>query len=321
MSGHVLEVSNGIDGRRETFSPHQLPFDSVVVEGNSGTISFEAARFLAIHDIPVVFLRWDGSVLSALLPRGPVAGQLKLAQFASHNDCEKRAQIGRAILEVKLSKSVELLRFLSRFYPCDPAPVEAEVKRGPSAESIPDLMVWEGRTAAAYWVEYAKVVNRLWPGARFVTRKGRGKSWAQSATDPATESGTEGGTRHPIPPDPPPSGAPDSAEARGPRERLVPRGFWASPPVAGVVGLVPGPASGEWGNLGDLRHRMGVPANVTGLEAGRPPPTARPADLTGGRPVVAVRRWETLRLPKGGYGRLPRRIPRWKYATRPIPSG
>ena len=60
VSGHVLEVSNGTDGRRETFAAHQLPFDSVVVEGNSGTISFEAARFLAIHDIPVTFLRWDG---------------------------------------------------------------------------------------------------------------------------------------------------------------------------------------------------------------------------------------------------------------------
>ncbi len=204
VSGHVLEVSSGIDGRRETFSPHQLPFDSVVVEGNSGTISFEAARFLAIHDIPVVFLRWDGSVLSTLLPRGPVAGELRLAQFASHNDPQRRPQIARAILEVKLSKSVELLRFLSRFYPCDPKPVEAEVNRGPSAGSIPDLMVWEGRTAVAYWAEFGKVVNRLWPEARFVTRKGKGKSWAQSATDPVNAllnfgySLLEGRVRHAV---------------------------------------------------------------------------------------------------------------------------
>ena len=204
VSGHVLEVTNGAEGSRESFSAHQLPFDSVVVEGNSGTISFEAARFLAIHDIPVVFLRWDGSVLSSLLPRGPVAGELKLAQFASHNSPQRRAQIARAILEVKLTKSVELLRFLSRFYPCDPAPVEAEVKRCPSAESIPDLIVWEGRTAVAYWVEFGRVVNRLWPEARFVTRKGKGKSWAQSATDPVNAllnlgySLLEGRVRHAV---------------------------------------------------------------------------------------------------------------------------
>jgi CRISPR-associated protein Cas1 len=184
VSGHVLEVSNEGEGRRETFAAHQLPFDSVVVEGNSGTISFEAARFLAIHDVPVVFLRWDGSLLSTLLPRGPVAGELKLAQFAAHNDPARRIEIARAILAVKLSKSVELLRFLSRFYPCDPKPVEKEVERGPTAEAIPDLMGWEGRAAVAYWVEFAKVVNRLWPEARFVTRKGKGRSWAQSATDP-----------------------------------------------------------------------------------------------------------------------------------------
>lgn len=126
VSGQVLEVSDPSEGRRETFPAHRLPFDSVVVEGNSGTISFEAARFLAAHDIPLTFLRWDGSVLSALLPRGPVAGELKLAQFASHNHPRKRSETARSILEVKLAKSVELLRFLSRFYPCDPKPVEAE---------------------------------------------------------------------------------------------------------------------------------------------------------------------------------------------------
>ena len=35
VSGHVLEVTNGTEGRRETFSAHQLPFDSVVVECNT----------------------------------------------------------------------------------------------------------------------------------------------------------------------------------------------------------------------------------------------------------------------------------------------
>lgn len=204
VSGHVLEVSNAAENRRETFPAHQLPFDSVVVEGNSGSISFEAARFLAVHDVPVTFLRWDGSILSTLLPRGPIAGELKLAQFVSHNSPQKRAKIARAVLEVKLSKSVELLRFLSRFYPCDPKTVEVEVNRGPLGDSIPDLMGWEGRTAVACWAEFAKIVSRLWPEARFVTRKGRGKSWAQSATDPVNAllnlgySLLEGRVRHAI---------------------------------------------------------------------------------------------------------------------------
>ena len=122
VSSHVLEFTKVTDGQREAFAAHQLPFDSVVIEGNSGTISFEAARFLAVQDIPVVLLRWDGSILPTLLPRRPVAGEQKLAQFATHNDLEKRAQIARAILEVKLSKSVELLRFLSRFTPATRRP-------------------------------------------------------------------------------------------------------------------------------------------------------------------------------------------------------
>ncbi len=39
VNGHVLEVSKRGDGGRETFPAHQPPFDSVVVEGNSGPTS------------------------------------------------------------------------------------------------------------------------------------------------------------------------------------------------------------------------------------------------------------------------------------------
>jgi CRISP-associated protein Cas1 len=184
VSGHALEVANRGEGRNETFAAHQLPFDSVVVEGNSGSISFEAARFLAIHDVPVAFLRWDGSLLSTLLPRGPVAGELKLAQFAAHIDPLQRLGVARAILEVKLAKSVELLRFLARFYPCDPNAVETEARAGPAEETVRGLLGWEGRTAAAYSAEFSKIVSRLWSDSGFVSRKGKGKSWAQSATDP-----------------------------------------------------------------------------------------------------------------------------------------
>jgi hypothetical protein len=44
LSGHVLEVTNGGEGRYETFTAHQLPFDSVVAEGNTGSLTFEATR-------------------------------------------------------------------------------------------------------------------------------------------------------------------------------------------------------------------------------------------------------------------------------------
>ena len=183
VSDRALELSNRDESRLETFGAHRLPFDSIVVDGNAGSLSFEAARFLALHDIPVVFLRWDGSVLSTLLPRGPVAGELRLAQLAAHGDQRRREAVARTILDVKLTKSVELLRFLSRFYPCDPKTVEVEVKRG-SDNTIRGLLVWEAHTAEAYWVEIAKVIKRLWPESGFVSRRGKGKSWAQNATDP-----------------------------------------------------------------------------------------------------------------------------------------
>jgi len=105
VRGHALEISNRSEGRHETFSAHQLPFDSVVVEGNTGSMSFEAARFLAVHDIPATFLRWDGSVLSCLLPRGPASGDLRVAQVTAYSDPERRLRIAREFIREKVSKT------------------------------------------------------------------------------------------------------------------------------------------------------------------------------------------------------------------------
>jgi CRISPR-associated protein Cas1 len=58
------------------------------------------------------------------------------------------------------------------------------VRRGPAEETVASLLAWEGRAAAAYWAEFGKASRRLWPESGFVSRAGKGKSWAQSATDP-----------------------------------------------------------------------------------------------------------------------------------------
>jgi hypothetical protein len=61
VNGRTLEVDWRSEGRKEVYRPQQLPFDSVVVDSLTGSVSFEALRFLAVHDIPVTLLRWSNS--------------------------------------------------------------------------------------------------------------------------------------------------------------------------------------------------------------------------------------------------------------------
>jgi CRISPR-associated protein Cas1 len=182
-NGRLLAGSKS-EGKKRRFAAGQLPFDLVVAEGNSGFLTFEAARFLSYHDVPVAFLRWDGSLYATVLPRGPVAGKLKVAQLRAFDRTEERTRIARAVLKAKLEKSTELLRFLSRFYSCSPGPVEAVLKRSSRGATVRDLLGREGIVAVAYWREFAKVAERLWPEANFKVRAGGTSKHAQNATDP-----------------------------------------------------------------------------------------------------------------------------------------
>src|SRR5579864_1671219 len=84
VNGRTLEVDWRSEHRKESYHPQQLPFDSVVVDSMTGSVSFEALRFLAGHDVPVTLLRWNGSVLSTILPRGPSNGELRVAQAQAY---------------------------------------------------------------------------------------------------------------------------------------------------------------------------------------------------------------------------------------------
>ncbi len=183
VNGRTLEVDWRSEGRKENYRPQQLPFDSVVIDSLTGSVSFEALRFLAIHGIPVTLLRWNGSVLSTILPRSPANGELRIAQVTAHSDHARRLRIAREFIREKVTKTVELAEELSRTLPVSPGPIskEAEASQG---TTLNDLRVYEARVAQAHWREYAKGVETLWPRSGFVSRRSPQRSWSNAAADP-----------------------------------------------------------------------------------------------------------------------------------------
>src|SRR5438309_1401831 len=148
VNGRTLEIDWRSEGRKESYRPQQLPFDSVIVDSLTGSISFEALRFLAFHDIPVTLLRWNGTVLSTILPRGPANGELRVAQVMAFQDPERRQKIARELIREKVSKTVQLAEFLARTFSVSLQPIREEVARG-VGNSLNDLRTYEGRVAQA----------------------------------------------------------------------------------------------------------------------------------------------------------------------------
>jgi CRISPR-associated protein Cas1 len=183
VNGRTLEIEWRSEGRKESYRPQQLPFDSVVVDSLTGSISFEALRFLAIHDVPVTLLRWNGSVLSTTLPRGPSNGELKVAQIGAYSDPIRRLWIAREFIRAKVSKTVELAEELSRTLPYSPDHILKE-SEGSMGSTLNDLRVYEARIAQAHRREYAKAIETLWPKSGFVSRRSAQRSWSNAAADP-----------------------------------------------------------------------------------------------------------------------------------------
>jgi CRISP-associated protein Cas1 len=183
VNGRTLEVDWRSEGRKESYRPQPLPFDSIVVDSLTGSVSFEALRFLAIHDVPVTLLRWNGTVLSTIMPRGPSNGELRVAQVEAYADSGRRLKIAREFIREKVAKTLSLAEHFSRTLPVTPEPIRTEAEFGVGS-TLNDLRLYEARVAQTYWKEYAKAVESLWPKSGFVSRRSPQRSWNNSAADP-----------------------------------------------------------------------------------------------------------------------------------------
>jgi CRISP-associated protein Cas1 len=183
VNARTLEVDWRSEGRKEVYRPQQLPFDSVVIDSLTGSVSFEALRFLAVHDVPVTLLRWNGTVLSTVLPRGPSNGELRVAQVGGYSDSAQRLKIGREFIREKVSKTLSLAEHISKTIPFSTEAVRKEAASD-QGTSLNDLRVYEARVAQVYWKEYAKAVETLLPKSGFVSRRSPQRSWNNSAADP-----------------------------------------------------------------------------------------------------------------------------------------
>lgn len=178
-----LTVSNShSDTDNIIFRPHQIPYDSIILDGHYGNISFEAIRWLMKHDILVSVLNWNGNLLSTILPKETNNADLRIKQYQSYIDNEKRLYIANQIVKQKVKSSIALVKQLSRFYNIDSKSIEKEMQRYDS-DSLNTMMMYEGRIASAYWSALSKIFNDLAPDFRFETRKNLSYSWNMNASD------------------------------------------------------------------------------------------------------------------------------------------
>ena len=111
------------------FEPHRIPYDSIIVDGHYGSISFEAMRWLSKHDVSIALLNWNGNLLSVTQPQETLNAYLKMKQYEKYLDTESRLYIAGQIVKQKVKSSVSLIRALSEFYDIDFETINKEMQR------------------------------------------------------------------------------------------------------------------------------------------------------------------------------------------------
>lgn len=183
-----LLINNKPDSVKMEFCPHQIPYDSIIIDGHTGNISFEALRWLMKHDVSVSMLNWNGDLLSVILPKEPVSSKLRISQYQMYLDGKSKSKIANIIIREKVAKSLELLIKLSDYY--DIIDIN-KTKMGFSNEdrlfthdkNSVDLLTYEGRIADIYWVNLAKIFNKLYPDFTFKRRGNKSYNHNVNASD------------------------------------------------------------------------------------------------------------------------------------------
>ena len=192
-----LVIQNKLKNEKLEFYPHQIDHDSIIVDGHTGSITFESMRWLMKHDINLTLLNWNGNLLGITLPQEPKIGKLRIKQYQKYLDDKARFEIALELVNSKVSSSLELIKELSRFYSVlkfnqiksqfdsenQYYNLNLKDESSPISEKLKKLMTFEGRIAQIHLEQFKKLVTELAPDFKFVGRKNKSNSWNANASD------------------------------------------------------------------------------------------------------------------------------------------
>jgi CRISPR-associated protein Cas1 len=84
-----LVIHNKVTDEKLELYPHHIDHDSIVVDGHTGSITFDAIRWLMRHDINLTILNWNGNLLGVTLLKEPKNGRPKVMQYQTYLDSNK----------------------------------------------------------------------------------------------------------------------------------------------------------------------------------------------------------------------------------------
>ena len=163
VDGARLRIKNGSlttteEPEEYVFKPKRIPYNDIIIYGQSGNVSLEAIKWLMTHNIGIAIIKWDGKLITYIQPKNSVHVKTKFEQYKAYSNKKKRLTIAKKLLEGKFARSEEILIWLQERYPEIDANLSIELQRFKKAKTVLDLLNVEGRIAKIYWTGIRKVI-------------------------------------------------------------------------------------------------------------------------------------------------------------------
>ena len=186
-----LVITDRLNGIIKEYTPFQANFDTLIFNNTSASsITTSAIKWLAVNKINLYLLSWNGNLLSALLPREPNNGKLRIRAYEAHLKAERRYAIAEALIFEKLRQSHNLLVQLSKFYKgINKEEVDRLFKKeaefyNTKTKDVPSLLVYEARIADYYFrCVGSAVFSQLYKDFTFVNRNNTLNSHCRRSAD------------------------------------------------------------------------------------------------------------------------------------------
>ncbi len=148
--GHlVLNDGIGMNRRQGRFARVRHGLKRLVVIGSTGSVTFEALRWMAVQNVAFSLLDRDGTLLAVSGPIGPSDARLRRAQSLAHQS-GVAVQIARELIRQKLEGQEKLVRDVFRDSAVAQSISSFRSALG-SANSVQAIRQLESQAAQVYW--------------------------------------------------------------------------------------------------------------------------------------------------------------------------
>jgi CRISPR-associated protein Cas1 len=153
-----LRITDERDAKAYTFKPRRCPYTSIVIDGHSGYVTFQALHWLSRNNVPLFLVHYDGSILSSVLPPSITRAKIRRLQFKAAENPKVRFKIAKSLVEAKITISISLLELFAREHDIarEIALAKREAKKLTKARTVNRLRAVEAKVAQRYWQAYKK---------------------------------------------------------------------------------------------------------------------------------------------------------------------